>query len=249
MHVHSFHYSRLLSFIGIVGCLRNSLCKKKSGEGCLTWILHFPFIPALGLCSAAEAFPPALAELGLKIISKNTRAIFTIAGHSGISRCFLRLVPNSFFFKIRLHIRALNQRAWLWEGWILPRSMGVPRTQSRWARGMSQRLLSSALEAAMWAEGGRFAGAACQKLVGITGAAAFKHLLTRCPCPRDMCLGDLAVSKAICSFWWKDNENWEFYSGWCYGEPGELVPGAVGCRSLPRLASPGRCPLVFSTKI
>lgn len=41
-----------------------------------------------------SSFSPALAELSLKIISKNMTAIFTITGHSGISQCFLRLVPN-----------------------------------------------------------------------------------------------------------------------------------------------------------
>jgi len=42
------------------------------------------------------SFPPALAELSLKIISKNTGAVFTIAGHSGISPCFRGLSQTLF---------------------------------------------------------------------------------------------------------------------------------------------------------
>lgn len=41
----------------------------------------------------------------------------------------------------------------------------------------------TALEATMRAEGGGFAGHACQNSAELTGAAEFRHLLTHRPCP------------------------------------------------------------------
>lgn len=90
----------LLSFTEIFACLQSTFRRKKSGKGCFTWLLHCPLVTCAGyLCSAQRAggslfFLSCSCRAQFKIISKNMRAICTITGHSRISQCFLRLVPN-----------------------------------------------------------------------------------------------------------------------------------------------------------
>lgn len=79
------------------------LPQKEIGQKILNLNVVFPTyalrrVPLLcrrSIAGGVPCLPPALAKRGLKSISKNTGAIFPIAGHSGISQCFLRLVPSS----------------------------------------------------------------------------------------------------------------------------------------------------------
>lgn len=187
--MHGFHWDRVLSFIEAFGCLQNSLCRQKSGKGCLTWMLHSLLITCTGYHSAdssaggAPCFSPVLPERSLKTIPKNTRAIFTTTGHSGISQCFLRLVPNSSPRSGYIHGHWTSKPG-PGRGEYYPRAQGlhIPKAEEHRAShiptaGHITAASLSPLDTTTWAEGGSFAGAAAKTSMQINGMAVFKHLL------------------------------------------------------------------------